>query len=578
MGSTSEESSEIAKPGAAPVRPKGKMIWAVVIIVIVLMAILAAAWVAGVFEKKEEKVLVIAMTSDVETMNPARTSAMYGPPGMIYETLIARDLNGNYVPGLAESWNLNRDDPDNPTLEIKLKEGVKYHDGTPFNTESVKRTIEWYSQNDSWVSYEFWAIKHNPSYWDTTDYSGWPDSGIWCKDDYNMVLNLTWADVALIFNLSHLYGCMIGPDALWELGVDDYGTAQNWDKVVGTGPFMMDEWVAGDHITLVKNPDYNWGASWYENKGPANIDKVIYRVVPDATTRDAGFMSGDIDILQQVPPSKVATYKNTDGVEVMTGPGQGIYYVEFNCVKEPWDNVDLRLAMAYSIDREAILDTAWHGIGEEGVNLLSPICPEGTAIPAEYNHTFDTTKATAHFTAAGFEDIDDDGWLENTTTGEDLTLELWVTSKAEDVLMGEMIKGQFEDAKVKTDIVQYQETTLRTQAQEGLQEAILFWFSWPRAEILDWHFGSWAVGGSNTAQYEDAVFDDYVANWTMAETEDEFSDNATAAHIRLLEKCPRTPVLFWHQIFAIHDDITGWYIHPMGQEQTINIVDVDILT
>ncbi|UCE44981.1 MAG: ABC transporter substrate-binding protein, partial [Methanobacteriota archaeon] len=371
-------------------------------------------------------------------------------------------------------------------------------------------------------------------------------------------------------------GCMIGPDALWELGVEDYGTAQNWDKVVGTGPFMIDEWVAGDHITLVKNPDYDWGASWYVNKGPANIDKVIYRVVPEATTRDAGFMAGDIDILQQVPPSKVATYNAAEGLEVMTGPGQGIYYVEFNCVKEPWDNVDLRLAMAHSIDRSAILNTAWHGIGEEGVNLLSPICPEGTAIPAEYNHTYDEDTAEAYFAAAGFEDIDDDDWLENTTSEEELTLELWTTNKAEDVLMGEMLKGQFEDIGVKTDITQYQETVLRTKAQAGEQEAILFWFSWPRAEILDWHFGSWAVGGSNTAQYADPVFDDYVANWTLAETEEEFSDNAIAAHIRLLQNCPRTPVLFWHQIFAIHDYITGWYIHPMGQEQTINIVDVDI--
>jgi peptide/nickel transport system substrate-binding protein len=369
---------------------------------------------------------------------------------------------------------------------------------------------------------------------------------------------------------------MIGPDALWELGLDDYGTAQNWEEVVGTGPFMIDEWIAGDHITLVKNPDYNWGASWYDNKGPAKIDKVIYRVVPDATARDAGFTSGAIDILQQVPPSKVETYENMAGVSVMTGQGQGIYYVEFNCVKEPWDNVDLRLAMAYSIDRSAILETVWHDIGEEGVNLLSPVCPEGTAVPAQYNLTYDLTKASAHFTAAGFEDIDDDGWLENTTSEDDLTLELWTTNKAEDVLMGEMLKTQFEDAGVKTNLIQYQETVLRTKAQAGQQEAIQFWFSWPRAEILDWHFGSWAVGGSNTAQYEDPVFDEYVANWTLAETEDEFSDNATAAHIRLLEKCPRAPVLFWHQIFAIHDDITGWYIHPLGQEQTINIVDVDI--
>ncbi len=586
-GSSEAEKSEIVKPAGAPSRPKSKMMWAVVIALIIIVAAILGAWAAGLFGgDSEEKVLVIAMSSDVETMNPAQTSAMYGPPGMIYETLIARDMAGDYVPGLAESWEL-KDDPTNPTLEITLKEGVKYHDGTSFNATSVKRTIEWYSQNDSWVSYEFWSIKHCPSYWDTTDYSGWPDSGIWVKDEYNLVLNLSWADVALIFNLSHLYGSMIGPDALWELGVEDYGTAQNWRKVVGTGPFMISEWVAGDHITLVKNENYTWGASWYDNKGPAKIDKIIYRIVPDAATRFAGFESGAIDILQQVPPNKVETYQDMDGVEVMTGPGQGIYHVEFNCNTtadhDPWNNKDLRLAMAYSINRTQILQTVWHGIGEEGVNLLSPICPEGTGVPAQYNLTYDLTKAMAHFTAAGFANIDSDKWLENTTSGEELSLALWTTNKAEDVTMGEILKTQFETigegaeaVGVHTTLNQYQETELRTKAQDGFHEAILFWFSWPRAEILDWHFGSWAVGGSNTAYYEDPVFDDYVANWTLAETEKEFTDNATAAHIRLLQNAPRAPLIFWHQIFAIHDYVKGWYIHPLGQEQVINIVDVDI--
>lgn len=576
MGSPSgEEKSEAARPAGAPTRPKSKMMIGIAVAVILIVAAVAGAWVAGLFEKEEEKVLVIAMSSDVETMNPARTSAMYGPPGMIYETLIARDLEGAYVPGLAEWWNLNRTDPDNPTLELRLKQGVKYHDGTPFNTESVKRTIMWYAQNDSWVSYEFWAIKHCPSYWETTDYSGWPDGGIWCKDDYNMVLNLTWADVALIFNLSHLYGSMIGPDALWELGVDDYGTAQNWRKVVGTGPFKISEWVAGAHITLVKNEEYDWGASWYTNKGPAKIDKVIYRIIPDQAARFAGFESGAIDILQQVPPAKVQTYMDNPAMTVITGPGQGTYHIDFNCQKEPWTDPALRRAFGFAINRTQILQTVWHGVGQEGSNILSPILPESTTVPAEYNYSYDLTKAAALFLAAGWSDTDGDGWLEN-ATGSELTLRLWTTNKGEDVAMSEILLTQFQAAGVHVTLAQYAETTLRSRAAAGEHDAVLFWYSWPRAEILDWHFGSWAAGGSGLAHYQDPIFDDYVTNWTYAETEDEFSDNATLAHIRLLMHGPRIPIIYWHQVFAVHNHVTGWYVHPLGQEQTINIVDVDI--
>lgn len=580
MGSSEKEpQSEIAEPTAAPVRPKGKMMWAIVIVVILVVAALAGAWAAGVFNKKEkeeevpEKVLVIAMSSDVETMDPAKTSAMYGPPGMIYETLIARDLTGAYVPGLAESWELKNmrgtTYPYNATFNITLKQGVTFHDGLPFNSDAVRRIINYYAQDDSWVQYEFWSI------YGCQNKTGWPDAGIWCKDDYHMTLNLTWADVALIFNLSHLYGSMMGPDALEADGLDNYGTPGH--KVVGTGPFMLSEWVQGDHVTLLKNPNYTWGASWYTNKGPAKIDKIIYRIIADPTARFAGFESGDIDVLQQVPPNKVETYQNTDNVTVITGPGQGTYHVEFNCNKTPWNNATLRKAFAYSVNRTQILDTVWHGIGEEGVNYLSPIEPESRNVPASKNFTYNTTKAGELFAAAGYTNTDTDKWLEN-ATGSELTLNIWTTNKGEDVQMSVLLKAQFEDVGVHINLAQYAETQLRTKAANGEQDSILFWYSWPRAEILDWHFGTWAAGGSNTGWYMDDVFDGYVTNWTYAETEKDFSDNATAGHERLLDQAPWAPIIFWHQIFAIHDYVTGWYVHPLGQEQVIDIVDVDIVT
>ena len=574
--SEKEPKGEIVQPAGAPERPKSKVVWAIVIVLILIIAGLAGAWAMGWIGKKEgEKVLVIAMSSDVETMNPARTSAMYGPPGMIYETLVGRNLNGAYVPGLAEWWNMNKTVPGRPTFEIRLKQGVMFHDGTPFNTHAVKRIFEWYAQNDSWVSYEFWAIKDCPSYSGTTDYSGWPNSGIWCKDNYNMVLNLTWADVALVFNLSHLYGSMIGPDALWAVGLDDYGTVQHADKIVGTGPFKLQEWVAHDHITLVRNENYTWGASWYTNKGPAKIDKVIYRIMTNEASRIAGFESGAVDVLQQVPPSKIEKYRDDKGLTVMTGPGQGTYHVEFNCSKAPWNDPNLRLAFAYAINRSQILATVWDGVGEEGVNYLSPILVESRNVPAIYNFSYDLTKSASYFALAGWTNRDSDVWLEN-AAGDELTLKLWTTNKGEDVSMADIIQTQFQAVGVHVDRAQYGETQLRSNAFLPERDAILFWYSWPRAEILDWHFGTWAAGGSNTGMYMDPVFDGYVTNWTAAETEKEFSDNATAAHIRLLTQAPWAPILFWHQIFAVHNYVKGWYVHPLGQEQVIDIVDVDI--
>lgn len=571
MGSSEEEpKSEIVKPTGTHARPKSKMMIAIVIVVVFVLAALAGAWAAGLLGgAKGEKVLVIAMSSDVEKMDPAKTSAMYGPPGMIYETLITRDLTGAFRPGLAEWWNLNTTDPDHPTFEIRLQQGVKFHDNTSFDSYAVKRIINYYSDNKSWVQYEFWAI------YGCQNKTDWPNAGIWCKDAYNLVFNLTWADVALQFNLSHLYGSMMGPDALESDGLASYGTVGH--KVIGTGPFMLQEWVQGDHITLIKNKNYSWGAPWYENQGAAKIDKVIYRIIADPTARFAGFESGDIDVLQQVPPNKVPTYRdNPDKYTVITGRGQGTYHVEFNCNKTPFTNHDLRQAFGYAINRTQILDVVWYGIGEEGVNYLSPIEPESTKVPAQYNYSYDVPKAVQLFEAGNYKNMDSDVWLENMTTNEELTLHLWTTTKGEDIAMSQILKTQFEAVGVHVDLTTYTETVLRDKAASSEQEAILFWYSWPRAEILDWHFGTWAAGGSNTGWYMDSVFDDYVTNWTYATTEKEFSDNATAGHIRLLTQGPWAPILFWYQIFAIHNYVKGWSVNPLGQEQVINIVDVDI--
>jgi len=583
VGSSEKEpQSEIAKPAGAPVRPKSRMMWAVVIVVILVIAAFAGAWAAALFSKDEGKVLVVAMSSDVETMDPSKTSAMYGPPGMVLETLITRDKTGAYQPGLAESYHWDMTDPSHPKFVMKLVEGVEFHDGTPFNSQAVKDIVQWYKEADEdgtygWVAYEFAAIDCSDG---TSDW-GDMDKGVWVKDDYNIVFNCTYYDVALEFNLSHLYGSMMSPTAAYASGDtveeahQNYGTPRH--PAVGTGPFKITKWVPGDHVTLVKFDKYSWGFNWYTNKGPAKLDKIIYKVITDASTRFSGFESGDIDVLMQVPPNKIEAYLADTDLTVITGPGQGTYHIEFNCEKAPWTNVSLRRAFGFAIDRNQIVTSIWHGYAEPGVNYLSPIEIEGSLIPSQYNYTFNLTKAGELFAEAGWVKNATSGLLEN-ASGSKLVLPLWTTNKDEDVAMSEMLQSQLATAGVTVTLTQFDESTLRSKAAAGDDDAMLFWYSWPRAEILDWHFGSWAAGGgSNTGQYRDPVFDAYVENWTLAPTPEAFTENATLAHIRLLTQGPWAPIIFWHQIVAVHDYVTGWYVHPLGQEQVIDGVDVDIV-
>lgn len=556
------------------------MFLAVVIVAVLIVAAIAGAWALGLIGKKStEKVLVIAMSSDIQAMDPGKTSAMYGPAGMIYETLITRDLEGVYHPGLAETYKM---DAKNLTFTMHLQSGVKFHDGTEFNSDSVKQLVRWYKMG--FVAYEFMAI--NTSSFSMVgselveNVTGNLDQGIWCKGPLDVVFNLTFPDVALVFNLSHLYGSVMSPAALWSSGSNETNCLNNYGiatghKPIGTGPFMLQEWVAGDKVVLIKNKNYSSNMDWYKNKGTAHIDKIIYRVITDEAARFSGFESGDIDVLMQVPPSKVQQYAADSKYTVIEKAGQGTYHIEFNCQKDPWTNASLRRAFGFAIDRAAILNTVWHGYGEEGVNYLSPICPEGRDIPAEYNYSYNPTKATALLANAGWAKAGSSNWVTN-STGHELTLPLWTTTKTEDVQMSEILKSQIEAVGVHVTLRQMAENQIRAECEAGTQDSILFWYSWPRAEILDWHFGSWAVGNPNTGWYSDVVFDNYVTNWTYAPTDAAFSENATLAHERLLTQGGWAPILFWHQIVAVHENVKDFGVSVLGQEQVIDAVDIDI--
>lgn len=552
MSGTSEETVSPAPPPSAPkARPKTKLIWAIVIVVVLIIAAIAGAWAAGVFKKeKEEKVLVIAMADDITTMNVSAANWLFGPACVIYDTLFTRDLQGGYSDGLVDTWEMDRD---NLTLTMHLKEGVKFHDGTPCDAEAIKWNIE-YQSNETWAysAYMFASINET-----------------WVIDDVTLQLNLSYADASLMFNLSNIYGAIMSPTAI-EADPEGYGTGTN---VVGTGPFKISEWVPADHVTVVKNEDYRWAPSWMENSGPAKLDKIIYRIIPDESARFLGYESGTIDILMSVPPYKVTDYQARDDTVIMTGPGQGVFYIEFNCEKAPWDDPTLRKAFGYAINRTEILETVWHGIGSEAWNYLPPILPETNVDPA-LNFSYDPAMAVDLLDQAGYRDRDADGWVEK--GNQELTLDLWTATRGEDISMGEILKDQIEAIGVHVELAHYEDNTLTDMASAGDQEACLFKDSWPRADILDWLLGSWAIPYPNTAHFSDQTFDDLIAAGYESTTDEEYTAAMTAAHERVLELAPWAPVLYWDQVHAVHEWVTGWTLHPLGQETVQNLVDVDI--
>lgn len=543
--------SSPSSTSAPPVRPKGKMMLALVVALVLIIAALAGAWAAGLFggKEKKEKVLVVGMAEDITIMDPSKANWMFGPADVIYDTLFTRDLEGGYADGLVDTWVMDRD---NLTLLMNLKPNMKFHDGTPCDAEAIKWNVEYQGGPDAYSAYMFASIAE-----------------VWVIDAVTVQFNLSYADSSLMFNLSNIYSAIMSPAAVQAAG-DSYGTGTN---VTGSGPFMIQKWIPGESVTVVKNPNYSWAPRWMENRGAAKIDKIIYKIVPDDASRTLAYESGDIDVLMSVPPYKIGQYQARSDTEILSGPGQGVYFLEFNCGMAPWDNVSLRKAFGFMINRTEIVQTVWYGYGEPAPNYLPPILPETNTNPA-LNFTYDPVRAAELLSIAGYVDSDQNGWVEK--HHQELTLRIWTTTRGEDSSMSALLKEQIEECGVHVALSQYDMNTLEDLCSQGDFDSDMGKDSWPRADIMDWLLGSDYIPYPNTAHFSDPVFDDLILQGYAATSDAEYTAAMTAAHERLLELSPWAPIFYWEQIHAVHTWVSGWTVHPLGQETVQDIVDVDI--
>ena len=188
------------------------------------------------------------------------------------EPLVWEPEPGRFVPGLADSWEIS---PDAKMYTFKLKKGVKFHDGTPFNAAAVKFTMDRVVDP---------AVKAGQSH----DQLG-PYDHTEVVDDYTARIVMKQPYAPLLTNLNGYLG-IVSPTAVEKMGLAEFAR-----HPVGSGPLMFKEWVPKDHVTLVKNLDYNWASSYFKHTGPAYLDQVAVKcALPGEVGQCIG--SGPVDI------------------------------------------------------------------------------------------------------------------------------------------------------------------------------------------------------------------------------------------------------------------------------------------
>ncbi len=284
---------------------------------------------------------------------------------MAYEGLLTLDDNLEYQPGLATEWS----NPSPEIWEFKLREGVTFHDGTPFTAKDVKASIEYVSKPEVTGSFAF----PNPFTAEVVD-------------DHTVRINTGKPFAATLALLASGVSAVVAPAHLIESGKLD-------EKMVGTGPYMWGSYDGEEAgVKLTAYPDY-WGDA-------PKVKDFTFRFVGDSQTRLAALQSGQAQIIDRVEPDQIPVIEASPDLKVARTPTVESKWTAFRIEKAPMDNVKLRQAIAHAIDVPTIVENIMMGSGEVNTSFLTSMQEFSEKSPTFPK--FDPVKAKQLLAEAGY--------------------------------------------------------------------------------------------------------------------------------------------------------------------------------
>jgi peptide/nickel transport system substrate-binding protein len=262
------------------------------------------------------------------------------PLSSVYDTLVFHDPDtGEYVPGLAERWELS---PDGRSYTFYLREDVTFHDGEHFDAQAVKANLEYVLDPDHRSQKAAGMLG--------------PLQEIEILGSYIVVVHLERPFAPLLDSLSQVYLGMASPRALEAHGPSEYQFQQ-----VGTGPYRFVEYLPNDHLTLVRNNDYAWAPSIYRSS-QAEIESITFLFFEDPATRALALENGRVDIIGELPPHEATRISELPEYQIVPVqiPGEPLQFI-YNTRRSPTDELLVRRALTSGVDRQMIVDTVFGG-------------------------------------------------------------------------------------------------------------------------------------------------------------------------------------------------------------------------
>ncbi|HID86105.1 MAG TPA: ABC transporter substrate-binding protein, partial [Anaerolineae bacterium] len=502
--------------------------------------------------------LVVGLAERVMTLDPHdfRHRGTETVLRNMFDGLVTRTREGDVVLEIAESVEMIE-----PTVwEFKIKKGIKFHNGEDLTAEDVKFSFD--------RTITEGAIECPEPH--TSPRKGLiaPLERVEIVDDYTVRFHLTGPWPVLMQMLCH--HLIMPKDYYEEVGCEGFRK-----HPVGAGPFKFVEAKLDEYVVMERFEEYYGGAEDLPPVGPAFLDRVIFKIIPEASTRVAALKAGEVDIIHMVPAHLIPTLAVDPNVRVKTCTGTRPHWMEMNVTKPPFDDVRVRQALNYAVNVDLIVEEVLGGLA---IVLPGPLSPLNKfADPTLKPYGYDPEKALALLEEAGWKDTDGDGVLDKDGKPFSFVIDVWPGTKE----YAEAVAGQLREIGIDASVRVWDYAVLKPLLLAG--ERMAYLGSWGDSAFdpvghmeAKWRTGvpGTGKGRGNFSQYSNPRVDELIdAGEVEADVEKRREIYYEAQRI-IYEEAPAIFLFVPKEVEACRVRVQNWAPSP---DSRINLHDVWVL-
>ncbi|MFS8048108.1 ABC transporter substrate-binding protein [Rhizobium sp. BR 314] len=332
-------------------------------------------------------ILNVGLATDTSIIDPSITGSSITAviARNLVDSLVGQAEDNSFTPWLAERWEIN---PDNTVYTFHLRQGVTFSDGTPLDAAAVKFNFERILDPKTVSSYAKSLLG--------------PIDKIEAPDRLTLVIRYRESFAPLLQGLSLPYLGIQSPTYLQKV-------QSTTNTVIGSGPYVLDNFTKGSGSKLARRADYDWGPGYAKHKGPAHFEQIVFKYLPEASVRLGALASGQLQAIDAVPPANYRSVQGNGKLQVVTRENPGINSAYFlNTSKGPFQDLRVRQAFQAAVNGPAAVKAAYFGTLKPADNILGPsTLYYDRDIPSKWG--FDLGKANHLLDEAGWSQRDDDG-------------------------------------------------------------------------------------------------------------------------------------------------------------------------